>query len=476
MFGGLKKSASRLALVAAAGVLSTGAYAADLGGDCCADLEERVAELEATTARKGNRRMSLQVYGWVNKTIMSYDFKDPGGLAVHGRGDKGTYLGLDNTNSATRFGFRGDAKISPSVKAGYSILLDVFTGGTTARATRNSEDGLANGAGTTSANDDHLIRMRDANVWMESSTVGRVTLGRLTVSGPQGTIDLAGIGNVGSGSQSLVGNNLQFIGAPGSAAGTPSLTLGGITDGAADYNNRVDGLKWDSPTFAGFVVGASIGEALSQDRNTSRGPLYAVNLRYAGEFSGVRLAAAVGYEVGKAEETMGSGNLGVATSRPDSKNLGLSLSAMHAPTGLFAQGHWLRFDRGNDVLPANVNATTGGTSDRATNWLVQAGIAQNWFGIGATALYGEYSKVNNGAAVFGDRSGGTAAGAWDALAAVGVESRYTMWGLGVNQNIDAAAMQVYAGYRNHKLDFEGAGINARANTLGIFMAGARVNF
>ena len=28
------------------------AFAADLGGDCCADLEERVAELEATTVDK----------------------------------------------------------------------------------------------------------------------------------------------------------------------------------------------------------------------------------------------------------------------------------------------------------------------------------------------------------------------------------------------------------------------------------------
>jgi hypothetical protein len=33
---------------------SVSAKAADLGGSC-ADLEERVAELEATTARKGNR-------------------------------------------------------------------------------------------------------------------------------------------------------------------------------------------------------------------------------------------------------------------------------------------------------------------------------------------------------------------------------------------------------------------------------------
>ena len=51
MIGGLFKSTSRLAMMAAAGILVGGvsmssAKAADLGGDCCADLEERVAELE----------------------------------------------------------------------------------------------------------------------------------------------------------------------------------------------------------------------------------------------------------------------------------------------------------------------------------------------------------------------------------------------------------------------------------------------
>ena len=64
MIGGLLVSSSRVALVAASGLFIGGmmipsAKAADLGGDCCADLEERVAELEATTARKGNRKMSL---------------------------------------------------------------------------------------------------------------------------------------------------------------------------------------------------------------------------------------------------------------------------------------------------------------------------------------------------------------------------------------------------------------------------------
>ena len=73
MIGGLLSShVSRLALVAAAGLFVGGvampsAKAADLGGDCCADLEERVAELEATTARKGNRKMSLTITGQVHR-------------------------------------------------------------------------------------------------------------------------------------------------------------------------------------------------------------------------------------------------------------------------------------------------------------------------------------------------------------------------------------------------------------------------
>ncbi|MGW8207195.1 MAG: porin, partial [Hyphomicrobiaceae bacterium] len=33
----------------AGGLSASSAQAADFGGDCCADLEERIAELEATT-------------------------------------------------------------------------------------------------------------------------------------------------------------------------------------------------------------------------------------------------------------------------------------------------------------------------------------------------------------------------------------------------------------------------------------------
>ncbi len=58
-----------LALMGAAGPAS----AADLGGSCCGDLEERVAELEATTVRKGNRKVSLKIAGWVAQQIVNWD-------------------------------------------------------------------------------------------------------------------------------------------------------------------------------------------------------------------------------------------------------------------------------------------------------------------------------------------------------------------------------------------------------------------
>ena len=42
--------------------------AADLVGDCCADLEARIAELGATTVRKGDKKVAITLYGQTNKS------------------------------------------------------------------------------------------------------------------------------------------------------------------------------------------------------------------------------------------------------------------------------------------------------------------------------------------------------------------------------------------------------------------------
>ena len=87
------------------------AKAADLGGDCCADLEERVAELEATTVRKGNRRVSLTISGQVS-TMVQY-WRDGNNV------DSSDFYVVDNVMSGgTFFQFAGSARINPQLVGG----------------------------------------------------------------------------------------------------------------------------------------------------------------------------------------------------------------------------------------------------------------------------------------------------------------------------------------------------------------------
>ena len=152
MNGGLFKSASRFALVAAAGVVMSGAaQAADLGGNCCADLEERVAELEATTARKGNRKVKLTVSGHINEAVI---FWDDGS-------EKNAYI-VSNNSSRTRFRFVGDAKINADWSAGYLLEIGVRY------ANSGNRNQGTNGAG----GDTNSIDIRHSAWWIERKDLG----------------------------------------------------------------------------------------------------------------------------------------------------------------------------------------------------------------------------------------------------------------------------------------------------------------
>lgn len=132
-------------------LLQSPATAADLGGNCCADLEERIAELEATTARKGGRKVSLMVYGQVNKAIA---------IDV----DSGDSRVIDNTSDETRVGFAGEAHIGNAAKAGF--LLELHTNFV-------NEEGFDFPDPTASGN----INVRRSAVWVGVDRF-RVTLGR----------------------------------------------------------------------------------------------------------------------------------------------------------------------------------------------------------------------------------------------------------------------------------------------------------
>ena len=158
MRGGIGK-AGWASILAIGGIMLGGvsAQAADLGGDCCADLEERVAELEATTARKGNRKVSLTISGWVNEAVFAWD----DGI------ERNVYVGT-NSLEQSRFKFAGEAKIDNDWSAGYTIELGVqgHPSNQWDQATPFSVN-----------NTDFALNLRKSNWWVKSKTYGKFTVG-----------------------------------------------------------------------------------------------------------------------------------------------------------------------------------------------------------------------------------------------------------------------------------------------------------
>jgi hypothetical protein len=178
MIGGLMKTTSRLAIAVAATALATSAMAADLGGNCCADLEERVAELEATAARKGNRRVTLTVYGQVNEAVLFWD-----------DGEESNAYVVTNENSRSRFGFRGDARLNAEWTAGYLLEIGVR---------------IANSAVVSQLVDDNTatnlsLDLRHSAWYVDSNRLGRVWVGHTSMATDGITeINLSNSGDIGA--------------------------------------------------------------------------------------------------------------------------------------------------------------------------------------------------------------------------------------------------------------------------------------
>src|SRR5262245_29301259 len=271
MIGGLLKSASRWALVAAAGVIVGGvampsAKAADLGGDCCADLEERVAELEATTARKGNRKVSLTVSGQVETAIMGWD----NGV----RSD--VYVVDVPTVGGTFFQFNGDAKINPKLSAGFLVQVGFDKGARSHQVNEVDDDGGQPG--------DTAIVVTLANWYLDHKDLGRLTVGRANTATAGITgIDLGGAGVIGNVNIGYWQRSFSLTGVAGATATWDSVLGGGTVNGSTLSRGNV--INYTTPTVGGLSASAAWGE----------NDVWDVALRYAGEFSGVRLAAGIGY-------------------------------------------------------------------------------------------------------------------------------------------------------------------------------------
>ncbi|MGQ0456339.1 MAG: porin [Hyphomicrobium sp.] len=460
MASGTKLGCGRLALLAALGVLAGAAApanAADLGGDCCADLEERIAELEATTVRKGNRKVKLEVSGHVNEAIMIWDDGD----------EQNAYV-VTNDNARTRFRFKGEATIADGWKAGY--LLEI--GLRTAHSGRfNQDDDSGDGAG--------LLDIRHSTWYIDSKNLGRLWVG-LTGGASEGVTEInqAATKDVlkysdpeDTGLGLFLKSDGQVLGTGSGASATGFQWRRLLRDNGNQpgEGRRYNLVRYDTPEFQGFTGTAAWGEDDTWD----------VGLRYKGEFGDFKLAAGIAY----GENTDGTGQTGfqcvgnISSSGAgdrDCEQLGGSASIMHAPSGIyvnFAAGYM----EDNFIEGDTLTFASALRDDRHSFYAGEVGIEQKWNALGKTTVFGQYFKNEGGSQDREVRIGIGGANRGDVQS-----SELESFGLGVIQGIDAAAMHVYLAYRHYEGDV--TAINGAVTTqfdlddLDVVMGGAIIRF
>jgi|CXWK01.1.fsa_nt_gi predicted porin len=456
-------SALSLALATLAASAAT-AQAADLTDSCCADLEERVAELEATVARKGNRKLSLEIYGQVNEAVLIWD----------DGGERNAYL-VTNDNARGRFGFRGSAKLGGEWEAGYRLEVGVRT---ISSKRFTQDDSIASA--------DSGFDLRDSYWFVKNKSLGSVFVGRsttatnaITESNLSQTAQFSKYSDV---EDSGLGLRLRSAATGGLSALTWRRLLGDGGDQPGEGERAVENVRYETPAWSGFVASASWG----------MDDVWDVALRYTGDGLGFKYVAGIGYgEVldDAQTQTVCVGSTLGTSSDARCHNFGGSLSVLHEATGLFVNvGAGLKTD---DRLRHSALFTGTGADNDQTFWAIQAGVEKKFNSFGKTTIYGEYYDYDGGAnqrRTIDGTDGGVAdalnpfATGDSAIWATGLE----MWGAGIAQSFDKAALLLYLSYRHYEADLtlrqivggSAAGLTAGAGLedLDVVLAGGLIKF
>lgn len=429
--------------IAAAALIGYGAYAskvfaADLSGGCCSDLEERVAELEATTTRKGNRKVSLAISGYVSHSIMYWD----------DGGQTDTYIGDGGMNSS-RFRLTGAAKVSPDLTAGFTYEFGI---------NNNALGSMNQGAGGDDLGGNVLLR--DSTVYLQHKNLGKVKIGHgSTATDNLILIDTSNAGVAASSDVALWNGGFALRSNLAGGAFVPITWANMLNQGVSFDTARRNHVMYESPTLGGFMLSAAVAEDNFWD----------VALRYSGEFGGFRVAGGVGYSVDTEAPTFNSLPLLAFAGIPatDLKEYKAALSVKHVLSGLFVTASAAKRDVGWSLAFGPI----GITAKDATFWHVMAGWEKNVFGVGQTTLYGEYHEATDMVGFNVSAPG----------ASLNVDSKANVIGVGVVQTIDAAALDLYLSYKRYSGDVDLTSTVGLAGSLGVqdfsaVIGGAKIRF
>ena len=392
------------------------AFPADFGGDCCADLEERIAELEATTARKGNRKVSLTLSGHVSQAILFWDDGFESNVYIVGN--------ANDSYNQSNFSFNGEAEISADWTAGFQFTIRVNNA---LSADVNQFDDDAS---------EEILSLWEAYWYIASKRWGQLSVGeapRASDGAPESDLSKTRVA--------------AFSGAQSTSGGFFLRRDDGVLSSVVwaeliDFFNGDTGnvVRYDTPTFMGFALAATYGED----------DIWDVGATFEGERGDFEFQGAIAYTQLTDENGL-DGFLGEI----DSSIIIGSLAVLHKPSGLNAL-----VAAGQRSFDQQVEASDGVllTPTEARYIYTKLGWIAEWTTLGSTAFYSEYGRFTDFAPA--DLDGTTVA----SVAASGVcgtpgncriaGSTVNVWGLGFVQWIDPAEMQIFVGYRNFQPDLD----------------------
>ncbi len=478
MIGGFRGIASVLAL----GLLASGAMiaaseparAADLGGDCCADLEERIAELEATTVRKGNKKVKVQLYGRMNRVNTYWD---DGGLEHFDPG-------LNNSYSSTRFGFKGSAKIADNWKTGFQIEIE--------------DEGLLTkfidqfGSSLTPVGG---LNVRRSALFVEHENYGTLWWGHWSTAKDDITKDNIVIKGLDQSMHADFYMNWSYflrpVGTADDASGLTNIRYRDIgrcystSSSAFDCSTRRPEVRYDTPEFlGGFIASAAYGGG-------GKGEIWSAGLRYNKEFENWKIGAGYAYEDFDDETLAGTPPFGVTGTRRQLNEYAGSFSVLHKPTGLFV---WGANSNSENDDPLARGVFTGRRAPKMEAWDIAGGLHRDFFPVGATTIWGGYTQDEDGIGNFNSTvvTGGASYSIWsgriaaDRIPGIGFDteitgSETTKWYVGVDQEIKSASMNLYIAFQHIEPEIDLVDINldrvsVPLEEFDVIFAGGRINF
>lgn len=423
--------------------------------ECCADLEARVAELEASMARR--TKTQVELYGIVNIGVIGWDDGQQEGAHTVG-----------NSYKSSRFGFKSQATISGDWSAGYRLELEA----TGDRSRALDQEDVAGPRGT--------AFVRQSYMYVASETFGKLSWGLQNTPKDNTTKDTLVAGDISETTNSDFFLSQGFFLRSADLRGAGSLSDVKFIDIARCYSSRAlfdcsprrNMVEYQSPVLAGFWLTAGRGEDT----------IWEVAARYKEEWGGIwKVGAGLGYE-NLTDERGRFGGGGLAGFRREVDEWSGSASIMHLPSGLWAFGAFSTSEN-NDSNRIHAGVFTKTSSPEMVAYDFSIGIQRAFNTLGKTTLWGGYTDALDGIAGVGGPTRAVAPGEFPGVD-IPTEitgAKVTRWYLAADQAVEGASLNLYLVYQHidPNVDLVDAGLNAVAAPLEDFdlvFVGARIHF